>query len=1250
MRIKKIEMVGFKSFCDKTPFVFADNLTAIVGPNGCGKSNVVDAMRWVMGSKSAKQLRGLTMESVIFAGTEARGPLGMAEVTFVLDLSDGVVPPQYSGYREVEVTRRLFRDGTSEYAIQKVPARLQDIRDLFLGTGVGHYAYAIIEQGRVGEIVSSRPETRRQFIEEAAGITKYKDKKHKAELKMASTRHNLLRIGDIVAELDSSMRRLWRAAKKAERFEAYRDEVADLERWRISGRLLGNLNARRVAERSLGDLSLGVTQADAHIAHQEATLAAGRLELRELEVALSDRQAELANVDNRVKLLEAQLDHKRSEIGQLGRRADLDAAEAERLEEAIGRYQVELEETREALKAVEAEYEERKALLATREQDLDEVRDSQADVDERVESYRGRSSRVDTRLATLDVDRRSAAQRVEEASERRDQLHGILEGLRDRLHELEPRVVELSARLEAGRAENEERRVRREEASTRHRQLLEQVSRLEVELDTVRGQLHRSKSRQGSLEEIQRRYEGFQQGTRAIMEHAGELGSAEAIRGVLADVVDTPAEYEAAVEAVLGERLGAILVEDQQVSVGAVSYLKAGQLGRSCFLPLNGTSESFGAHGMASGAASLGFESGGDNEILDPSVRGRILDLVQVQGQYQGVADRLLGDVVVVGSLEDALRVWRAQKAPRTVVTLEGEVVDPLGLVSGGSSGAAGGGVLAQKREIRELVEICEDLQRHHDELHERLVATKQEVRSVEEELEDLRRIIHLAEMDILADSKDLESARTQISEHRQRLGAHEAELASIEELLENLTSRQAEWHRESDSLVTEQASAQEQLQLGLTEAERARGRVAQLAGETAELRVNVARSAEQQNTRQRDIARLLKDMETARERLEGLAQSAAQSRERVIVLEQEVADGDAERLQFSSVAMDLGERVAEEGSVCAAHRLALDEKEAGLRALREERRSQAEEREDLRLRLLELDKDWEHLAERLAERHRVSPEDVLHDYHLRPLFDDELVAHLDKQSRILESLRSTYNPGARQELEELSERHTFLVAQKQDLEDALDRLEKAIQKINKTSRARFREAFEGINAEFQSVFPRLFKGGKARLEISQSGDILNAGVDIVAQPPGKKLQSVDIMSGGEKALTAVALLFAIFRYKPSPFCLLDEVDAPLDDVNVERFNELVREMAEDTQFVMITHNKRTMALADSLYGVTMDPPGCSRVVRVSFKEASRMVDQAPPAAGGGGSGLVGSMPVAGAVASGGSVATESATASSSAN
>jgi chromosome segregation protein len=1216
MRIKQIELVGFKSFCDKTTLRFTDNMTAIVGPNGCGKSNVVDAMRWVMGSKSPKQLRGSTMEDVIFIGTETRGPMGMAEVTFTLDLRDGVAPIQYAEYNEVAVTRRLHRDGTSEYYIQKVPVRLTDVRELFLGTGVGHYAYAIIEQGRVGEMVSSRPESRRQFIEEAAGITLYKEKKHKAELKMAATRQNLLRITDIVSELQTSMRRLWRAAKKAERYEDCRDEVADLEKWQISQRLLENLTRAGMVRAELDGLTTAVTGLDTRTTEREGTLAAGRLDLRGMEVKLSERNAEMAALDNKVRLVEAQIEHRQREINDLGRRRELDAAESRRLADTITRNEADLVSTRSTLESIGAEFDDKQQRCQVQENALVDARTAQAEVDSRVDELRDLSSRTDTRIASLQSDQRSDAYRLEESTRRLDQVEQDQRGYRAEADALGPDIASLEGRVTQGRAQNEERQLRGQALTERLLLLKDQVARLDVELDTARGQLHRNRSRLASLEEIQRRYEGFQQGTRAIMENMGDVTTDREIHGLLADVVEAPVEYEAAVEAVLGERLGAILVSDSGVSLNAVEYLKKGNRGRSSFLPVeSGRGSESGADAPGGVGGGVG---GGDTEITDPRVRGMILDLVKVDGEFKEVAGKLLQNVLVVEDLEHALQVWRTQKEPRTVVTLDGEVVDPFGLVTGGSVDAQGASVLGQKREIRELQELCADLQSQHDDVHERLVTSKQEGVALGTEEEDLRRTIHESDMTLLGQSKDMDAARSRLHGCEGRLNVAQQEADNLRETIASLDKHRSECTAELDQLVDKQTVSREQLDLGLQAAGADRQRVDNLAGEVGDLKVNVARAAEQRNTSQREITRLDSDLETDRNRLVTLTESATLNTERVETLVVEVGEANEERLALSSQAMDLGEHLAEESEVCERRRGELDELEVSLKQHRDDRRELSEERENANIIVLELAKDWEHLADRLKERHHSTTQEVLFDFHLRPIFDEELDTRLIKQSKVLESLRNTYHPGARQEYEELSERHGFLAEQKQDLEDALDRLDKAIQKINRTSRARFRTAFEGINEQFKLVYPRLFKGGTARLELTQSNDVLNAGVEIIARPPGKKFQSVDLLSGGEKALTAVALLFSIFRYKPSPFCLLDEVDAPLDDANVDRFNEIVREMADDTQFIIITHNKRTMALSESLYGVTMEQAGCSKVVQVNFREAADMVDEDGPGGPGG--------------------------------
>jgi chromosome segregation protein len=661
------------------------------------------------------------------------------------------------------------------------------------------------------------------------------------------------------------------------------------------------------------------------------------------------------------------------------------------------------------------------------------------------------------------------------------------------------------------------------------------------------------------------------------------------------------------VEAVLGERLGAILVDDSAVSVEAVQFLKEGKRGRSVFLPLDAPQ---GRAPEAAAEASREPDPGaGDDEIRDPGVRGAMLDLVRVNPTYRDIAGHLFSDVVIVDTLPQAIELRRRLRHPRTVVTLEGEVIDALGLITGGTTDGQGASVLAQKREIRELTEICADLQRHHDEVHERLINLKEEVAAGEAEQDELRRTLHASDMTLLSSSKDLDALRDQIADVDRRADQAQREGERLAELIADHQERQGRDEEELTGLLV----TREKARIALAQVQETAGAhrldVENLTVEVSDLKVTAARAAEKRQTATREVARLEHEVRTARQRLLYLRESAATSATRIEELARAVETANAERLELASSAMSLSRRLADDNEACARRRAGLDEAEVTLRSLREDHRHLGDRREAARMALLELEKDWERLAGRLDERHHVAPGALLHEFHQRPLFSPEHEERLAAQQKVLESLRATYNPSARQEYEELNERFTFLSTQRKDLEDALERLDQAIQKINKASRQRFRETFEGINAEFQLVFPRLFRGGRASLTLTDSPDVLKAGVDIQAQPPGKKNQSVDLLSGGEKALTAVALLFAIFRYKPSPFCLLDEVDAPLDDTNVDRFNEIVREMARETQFIVITHNKRTMAVADELYGVTMEQPGCSKLVQVNFREASRLVD-----------------------------------------
>jgi chromosome segregation protein len=1231
LKIKKIDICGFKSFVDKTVISFPDPITSIVGPNGCGKSNVVDAIRWVMGEQSAKHLRGRAMEDVIFAGSESRGPAGFAEVSLTfdarglgLDAEAGGVAWGLAAPEDIVVTRRLYRDGDSEYLLNGVPSRLRDVVEFFLGTGVGSKAYAIIEQGRIGFIVSSRPEDRRGLIDEAAGITRYKAKKKAAERRMDSTRQHLLRVSDVVTEIEGRLRSLRLAAQKAERYKRYKAELRDLDLWSSAQRYLGHLAEEKSASSEL------VQVRELHDA-QATTLAANEAAVEVERLAVSDEASELATakddlfaLSNKAQLGMQRAAHHEAETADLRARADAAAKESQELRARAVLRAGEIEEIQNRLTEIESdaerrgqEHDEEALVQENRRAALSEARRA-------LEAALAEMGSATARIARVEAERAAAEHRRDDLRSRLDGLAGEDGSASERLTALVAEETALGEQVEmlGARVEAARQRVKDDEAALAV--VRAELSRGELELETLREEAHRRRSRLASLKEIQERYERFQSGVRAIMREHQQGQGARGIEGLVADIMRPPPELETAVEAVLGERLGNVIVESHEAGVEAIQFLKTKSEGRSSFIPraLRATRGEVlydaNARGMSASAAGMSTETGSASmPLVDPAavsdvwpeapgVRGRMLDLIGYDRKYDAVATYLLGDVLVVEDLEKALTLWRETRTDKTIVTLEGEVIDPHGVVTGGSRESALAGVLEQKREIRELEAVMERLNADVEAALAKHVERKQSAADLTRSRDEAAAALRTDEMALLGQRKDLE----RLVDERRRLESRRAALAA--QALD--LARAAE---ENDERV---AKAAAELELTRATQEEAELRAGELRLQTVALADEVDRGvgllttlkiAATQATERRQNARQTLDRLTSDQaqddaraaRLDGTSQDDL-SRAELLAAQAVELRGEAELAQAEAEA--LARAHGERQGALESRTGALAAREAELRAARAEASRLAQLASRLELRAQEAAMRRAGIEEQIADRYRdVQLGLVVVDYHLRPLFSGneeqratELRGLIDRMGEI--------NLTAIEESEELQKRYDFLTTQRADLESAVSQLETAIDKINRASRKRFRETFDAVNAEFQAMFPRLFGGGHAKLALTDENDMLETGIDIVANPPGKKVsQNIELLSGGEKALTAVSLLFAIFLVKPSPFCVLDEVDAPLDEANVGRFNQVVREMTDRSQFIIITHNRRTMEIADRLCGVTMEEPGVSKLVAVNLRNSA---------------------------------------------
>jgi len=1182
MRLKTLEMSGFKSFADRTVVNFEEGVTGVVGPNGCGKSNIVDAIRWVMGEMSAKHLRGQAMEDVIFTGCETRPPVGMAQVFLTFDNSDGRAPAEYSQYSEIQVGRRLYRSGESEYFINKTPCRLKDIVDLFLGTGVGTKAYSIVEQGMVGSIVSAKPEDRRRLIEEAAGISKFKARKEAALRKMESTRANLARLTDVLGELTRQINSLNRQAKKAERHQRISDELRGRELALAATRY----RALRIEIEQFGEensrLKEQEAQSSAELAQYEADVEAARLTLAEVERELDGIQQELYRVQHATKFYESEMGHKSKERERLGEQRTAFDDEISVLRTRVSEIDSRTEGANDELVRADLTLAGSAGVVASVEAEVTDLRQSYDALREECDQLQGvvmsRGETIANLTATIEhLDRRKVdvtgrlakdQAAIDAIDRRKAELAGEIDGVARELEGARQLKLQITQEEETAVVNLDEQRAALVDA--------------EGSLQSLRDELGEKRSNLNSILELRKNLEGYRDGVRAVMSRTDSDGERLAgVMGTVSEIVETEPEHETALSAVLGERLQYVVVRSHEEGMEAIDYLRSASCGRSSFIPLE----------VRYARAESATPSG-------EGVVGPMTDFVRMTDDYRNVCNYLLSDVVLVEDLERALGLWRSGEYRKTFVTRDGCVVDPSGVIAGGSSAGVEEQLVAQKRKAKELEEevgrLAGDLTRAEGET----ARLRDRVKSIEENLEDLRRSSHGEEIEFVGQQRDVERLRDEqarLDEERDKLTVESAAMA---EELRGIENERIEAELNLEAAKNERAEAQARLGESQESLDQVTGELGGRDQRLTDLKVGLAQAEERQVSLTREVDGLVNEKVRALTAISRRSADLLTSEQRDRILEREIeglrADMD---LAIRAVA-----KLTESQRVCQTRfdegQAALRDRELSIREVRTRHDEALAKVPGLELKLTEMRGNERYLVEGIRERYHMELPTIEAEYYRDDLDVEAEEQAVNELKEKLERIGSV-NVDAIKEFDDLSARHTFLSKQHEDLQASLENLSKAINKINRTSRQRFRRAFDSVNEQFTMLFPKLFKGGKASLVLTDEENLLETGIEIIAQPPGKKLQSITLLSGGEKALTAVALVFSIFLIKPSPFCLLDEVDAPLDDANIDRFNDLIRSMTPHSQFILITHNKRTMELADLLYGVTMEEAGVSKLVSV---------------------------------------------------
>ena len=1178
MRLDSVEITGFKSFCDRQELSFTGGVTGIVGPNGCGKSNVSDAINWVLGEQSVKSLRGTSMEDVIFNGSSSRQPLQMAEVNLKVSGLNGNSP---DGSPECVVSRRLYRNGESEYLMNGKICRLRDIHELFMDTGLGSKAYSIIEQGKIGQILSSKPTERRAIIEEAAGITKYKARRRQTQLKLDAAQQNLLRVNDIVNEVEKQLESLKRQASKARRWRAVKEEMQGRERVLFGRRFLDLMERSRTLEERHGveagreraaSIALETEEAQLEVLRQslyehEAALEAARTRLNELTLAVDRHQGrsgyckqQMAETDVRAQETAREEQELVARVAPLGETLAARRGEESRLREELLAAEAELG-------AAEAAVASAAAALAAAESDQERGREAQVTLLGRIAMLQNSKAAVSGNAERAEADLQKLAAETGELEREREHATAVREAARAKGREAETRAAELTGARDAASA-------RAEAARARAEALARDVETLQSERDGLAG-------RRASLEEMVATHSAFDEGVRALLARPeGVL-----VSGVVADALETGSEHERAVEAFLGDRLQAVLVPDAAQALRGIRWLQSQSAGRGAFLPL--------------ASARTRSDCGPLREIAkeESKALGLLSDFYRVSGPH---ADRIrasLPDAIVVATLEDALELATRQ-GPVAVVTLEGETL--RGAMVEGGRGVKG--LLAPRREIKEVAARQEQLEARLLALRAEAAEALAAVTGAAAEARALDDQIHATEKELVAARHEIQAADDEAGRLHRKAVVLDAERAQAEQERKAAAERLAETEQALAAAETERAEGHRLL------AERgaavASGRAAAEAAQArhAEARSALAALRERTAATENDCRRLEGDLLDLEQRIAAARARAAETAARRGELTAELAE--VERLLAE--ALIERDRVGGETAVAEERvresRSGIESREHGLKERRRERDVLRDALGEVEVERARTGSDLDHLARECQQGIGQSPAEAaatLAEADLA-LEQEALAAQVAELREKLERMGEV-NVLAVEQAQEHEERHAFLTAQRQDLLDSIAELDQAIRKIDKASRERFEEAFQVINQHFGETFKQLFGGGTAGLSLLDEEDLLESGIDIMAQPPGKRLQNVMLLSGGEKALTAIALLFAIFQYKPSPFCILDEVDAPLDDANIGRFVKMLDGLKEQTQFVLITHSRKTMSIADQLYGVTMEEPGVSKLVSVRF-------------------------------------------------
>ena len=1181
MYLKRLELQGFKSFADKTVLEFMPGITSVIGPNGSGKSNISDSIRWVLGEQSMKSLRGSKSLDVIFAGTQNRKSLGFAEASLVFDNSDGTLPIEYT---EVTVTRKIYRSGETGYYINKTPCRLKDVLELFMDTGIGKDGYSIIGQGKIDEILSNKSEDRRHIFEEAAGIVKYRTRKQEAEKKLEHTKLNLLRINDILAEIESNIEPLKVQSEKAKKYLNLREELKSIE----IGLFIYNIEKyKKELEEIVKDEEIYNSQC-------------------------SEEEGKLESIKNLKETLKAEIDEIINNIEQISNLGFESQKEIEMLNSDINVAKTRISNNKENKERLEKEIEEFEERIKELEEEIKQKQEKRLNLKENKEKFEKELKEKEEELEKLtktlsqkELEIEKNKQQVEENVDRKYNLQSDINTEKINIENGEKREKQIASEIATNISELDSTRLEKEDISKTFYEIEDKRNKIlnnqkeindkkqkaetkikeyERNITILQNEVRMKETRLKFLIETEKEKEGYIKSVKNLLkdtETNKELG--KGMHGVLANIIEVPEEYQTAIEMCLGMSLQNIVTDTEEDAKKLVEHLRKNNLGRASFLPIS----------------SVRGKKLDKIKIKEEGYIGIASDLIKYDKKYQDIIENLLGRTVIVDKMETAIKIAKQNKYAFRIITLEGDVINPSGAITGGSVAKKTVNILGRGREIEKL---------------EKEIKTKnKKIESLEEEKKDFEKSI----VDIFEESKNLEK---ELQEIDITYATEKQKLLSIEQNISKLETRISKLKEEKENIKKQKEESNIKIENTKKEIERLNKETEEITKvineyaslnkdnqkyiddlnfDITNLKISVSSFDESESSIDEIQERINQDIENSRKSIENKKVQIEKLKQDDFNLEKSIEETKEKIEEIKQNVETSGTKIEELKNSRIQKNKKLEEKE-------KEITEKFNLIEDLKAQIVKVDvkktkleEEINNIINKMWEEYETTPNNV--EEYKKPenvALTQKQVNSLRKEMRELGSV----NLDSIEEYKSLKERYDFMNEQRLDLENTMAKLRKVIQEMTTTMKEQFKKQFEVINKNFSEVFKELFGGGKAELSLEDEENILECGINITVQPPGKKLQNMMLLSGGEKAFTAIALLFAILKMNPAPFCVLDEIEAALDDVNVYRFAEYLKKFSKQTQFLVITHRKGTMEAADTVYGVTMEENGISKLLSMKLK------------------------------------------------